>query len=103
MSGYGQQTEALQWELLVIVETNADERIAAWLVFDPDDLEAAFEELNRRYLAGEAAAYAHTWSVAARVPSPLSIGTELPPTEQPDFVLTSITEQKLRDHRGGCS
>ena len=58
VSGYGEQTEALQWELLVIVETNADERITAWLVFDPDDLEAAFAELDARYLAGEAAPHA---------------------------------------------
>ena len=32
-------------------------------MFDPDDIDAAFEELDARYLAGEAAAYAHTWSV----------------------------------------
>ena len=31
--------------------------------FDPDDVDAAFEELDARYLAGEAAAHAHTWSV----------------------------------------
>ena len=31
----------------------------------PDDIDAAFEELDTRYLAGEAAAYAHTWSVVA--------------------------------------
>ena len=31
-------------------------------VFDADDLDAAFEELDARYLAGEAATYAHTWS-----------------------------------------
>ncbi len=32
-------------------------------MFDPDDIDAAFEELDARYLAGEAAAHAHTWSV----------------------------------------
>ncbi len=31
-------------------------------MFDPDDIDAAFEELDARYLAGEAAAYAYTWS-----------------------------------------
>ena len=67
VSGYGEQTEALQWELLVIVETNADERITAWLVFDPDDIAAAFEELDTRYAAGEAAEFAQTWSVIAEV------------------------------------
>ena len=35
VSGYGDQTDTLQWELLVIVETNADERITAWLGVRP--------------------------------------------------------------------
>ena len=33
------------------------------VMFDLDDIDAAFEELDARYLAGEAAAHAHTWSV----------------------------------------
>ena len=49
-------------ELLNIVEIDADERIAAHVVFDPDDIDAAIAELDARYLAGEAAAHAHTWS-----------------------------------------
>ena len=52
--------------MLGIVEINADERIVAVVVFDLDDIDAAFEELDARYLAGEAAAHAHTWSVIAR-------------------------------------
>ena len=52
--------------LLVIVEINADERIVALVSFDLDDFEAAIAELDARYLAGEAAAHAHTWSVIAR-------------------------------------
>ena len=32
-------------------------------MFDLDDIDAAFAELDARYLAGEAAAHAHTWSV----------------------------------------
>ena len=35
-------------------------------LFDLDDVDAAFEELDARYLAGEAAAHAHTWSVMAQ-------------------------------------
>ena len=35
-------------------------------MFDLDDIEAAFEELDARYLAGEAAAYADTWSAVAK-------------------------------------
>ena len=50
-------------EMLSIVEIDADHQIAANIVFDPDDIDAAFEELDARYLVGEAAAYSHTWSV----------------------------------------
>ena len=49
-------------ELLGVVEIDADERIAALVVFDLDDFDAAIAELDARYLAGEAAAHAHTWS-----------------------------------------
>ena len=48
------------------IEIDADDRIAARVAFDPDDIDAAFEELDARYLAGEAAAHAHTWSVIVR-------------------------------------
>ena len=34
-------------------------------MFDPDDFDAAFAELDARYLAGEAAEHSHTWSVVA--------------------------------------
>ena len=62
-SGCDQQPEAFNIELLSIVEIDADERIAAVVVFDLDDFDAAIAELDARYLAGEAAAHAHTWSV----------------------------------------
>ena len=52
-SGEDQGPEAFQAELLGIVEIDADERIVARLSFDPDDFDAAFEELDARYLAGE--------------------------------------------------
>ena len=45
-------------EFLRIVEIDADERMSARVVFDLDDIDAAFEELDARYLAGEAAAHA---------------------------------------------
>ena len=35
--------------------------------FDLDDIDAAFEELDARYLAGEAAAHCAHWSVIAGV------------------------------------
>src|SRR5581483_11358739 len=49
--------------VLNVVEIDADGRIAAVVGLDLDDVDAAFAELDTRYLAGEAAAYAHTWSV----------------------------------------
>ena len=58
--------EAFHSEALCIIEIDADERIVARVAFDPDDIDAAFAELDARYLAGEAAAHAHTWSVVAQ-------------------------------------
>ena len=69
---------------LDVVEIDADDRIAASVVFDPDDIDAAFAELDARYLAGEAAAHAHTWSVIARAYAALN-RRELPATT-PDWV-----------------
>ncbi len=63
LSGRDQGPEAFHTEGLIILEIDADNRIVARIVFDPDDLDAAFAELDARYLAGEAAAHAHTWSV----------------------------------------
>ena len=50
-------------ELLSVIEIDTDDRIVARVAFDPDDIDAAFAELDARYLAGEAAAHAHTWSL----------------------------------------
>ena len=80
-------------ELLGIVEIDADDRIAARVVFDLDDIDAAIAELDARYLAGEAAAHAHTWSVIARAYAALN-RHELPPTT-PDCVNI--------DHRRGTA
>src|SRR3984893_13943939 len=62
-SGEDQGPEAFQAELLGIIEIDADERIVARVSFDADDIDAALEELDARYLAGEAAAHARTWAV----------------------------------------
>ncbi len=53
-------------EMLAIGEIDADERLVASVTFDLDEIDAAFAELDARYIAGEAAAHAHTWSVIAR-------------------------------------
>ncbi len=61
-SGPDQRPQAFHTETLAVVEVNADERVAARMMFDANDIDAAFAELDARYLAGEAAAHAHTWS-----------------------------------------
>nr|WP_096441155.1 BTAD domain-containing putative transcriptional regulator [Mycobacterium shigaense] len=54
--------EAFQAAAVAIIEVNGDNQVAAGMVFDPDDFESAFAELEARYLAGEGAAHARTWS-----------------------------------------
>ena len=76
-----------------IVEIDADDRIAGNLVFDLDDIDAAFAELDARYLAGEAAAHAHTWSVVTGAYAAFN-RRELPATT-PDWVNI--------DHRRGAA
>ena len=58
-----QTTGAFLTERLGVGEINAEGRIAVYVLFDPDDFAAAIAELDARYLAGEAAAHAHMWSV----------------------------------------
>ena len=49
------RAERFHVEVLDVVEIDAEERVVAHVEFDPNDLGAAFEELDGRYLAGEAA------------------------------------------------
>jgi hypothetical protein len=65
MSGRDQRPEAFHTDMLGIVEIDAGNRVTARILFDLIDIDAAFEELDARYLAGEAAAHAHAWSVIA--------------------------------------
>ena len=80
-------------EVLGIVETNADNRIKAVVVFDLDDFDAAIAELEARYLAGEAAAHcAHV--VGHRGGLRRANRHELPATT-PDWVIsTTATRQR---------
>ncbi len=57
--------ETFLTDILGVIEVDVDDRITATVVFDPDDFEAAFAELDARYLAGEAAAHVQTWSTIA--------------------------------------
>jgi hypothetical protein len=70
--------------MLIIAEIDTDDRIAAQVAFELDDIDAAFEELDARYLAGEAAPHAHTWSVIAGSEAAFN-QREFPPTT-PDSV-----------------
>ena len=98
-SGGDQGLETFVAEMLIIFEINADDRFAAAVAFDLDDIDAAFEELDRRYLAGEAAAHAHTWSVIARTYAGFN-RHELPATTQ-DWVLPT-TGRWCRPTRAIC-
>jgi DNA-binding SARP family transcriptional activator len=62
-SGRDQRPEAFRTELLRITEINTDGSIAAMISFDVDDVDGAYEELEARYLAGDAAPYAHVWQI----------------------------------------
>ena len=84
-------------EMLGIAEIDADERIVAGVIFDLDDIDAAYEELDARYLAGEAAAHAHTWSVIARTYAAFN-RHELPPTT-PDWVNIDHRRARTDSHR----
>ncbi|MDT5188459.1 MAG: hypothetical protein QOI28_710, partial [Mycobacterium sp.] len=83
-SGRDQGPEVYLTEILGVIEINTDDRISSLVVFDPDDLDAAFEELDTRYLAGEAAPYAHTWSLIARASAAFNRHV-MPPTT-PDWI-----------------
>ena len=83
-SGRDQQSEAFRTDALAVGEINADGKIAAAVAFDPDDIDAAFEELDARYLAGEAADHSRTWSVITGTYTAVN-QRRLPPMT-PDFV-----------------
>ncbi|WP_081293082.1 hypothetical protein, partial [Mycobacterium colombiense] len=80
-----QQYGEFSSDMLIVAEIDTDERIAAQLAFDVDDMDAAIGELERRYLAGEAAAHADTWSVITAGYAALN-RHELPPAA-PDYVI----------------
>src|SRR6201999_4084931 len=73
--------EVIQDDALNIVEVDANDRISAIIVFDLEDSDAAIAELDARYLAGEAAEHARTWSAITRSYDALN-RREMPPTTQ---------------------
>ncbi|MCV7397978.1 AAA family ATPase [Mycobacterium paraseoulense] len=91
--GRGEQSGEFRIQFLSVIEVDADERLAAHVGFDPDDIEAALTELDARYIASEAAAHARTWSVITQ--SFASINRREMPATTPDWVNI--------DHRRGTS
>ncbi len=81
---FDQQQQGFLAEALLLVETDLDGRIAATIVLDLEDFDAAIAELESRYIAGEAAAEAHAWSVVATAYAGFN-RRELSPTT-PDYV-----------------
>ncbi|WP_269323288.1 BTAD domain-containing putative transcriptional regulator [Mycobacterium paragordonae] len=65
-SGGNSRTGSFPTDALSIIEIDSAGKLLAIVTFDTDSVDAAFAELDARYLAGEAGPYAHTWSVISR-------------------------------------
>jgi hypothetical protein len=61
------ESDEVHTDMLSLAEVDTDSRMSAAVLFDPDDIDSAFEELNIRYLAGEAAPHADVWSDVVRL------------------------------------
>ena len=85
-SGRDQRPEAFYSEALGVFEIDFDERVIAHVAFDLEDLEAAFEELDARYVGGEAAAHARTWSIIARGNTAANRNAALPMTPDASMI-----------------
>jgi SnoaL-like domain len=83
-SGREERREPVQVDLLYVVEINEDDQVSGLISLDPEDFDSALAELDARYLAGEAAPYARTWSAIARAYASIS-GGELAATT-PDWI-----------------
>ncbi len=56
--------QSFQNEIVDVIEIDSSGKLSGHVMFDPDDIDAAFAELDARYLAGEAAPYARVWRSA---------------------------------------
>ncbi|WP_081654434.1 BTAD domain-containing putative transcriptional regulator [Mycobacterium sp. UM_WGJ] len=79
LSEHDPRPDAFHGEILSLVEIDTDGRLAAGVIFEVDDFADALAELDARYLAGEAAACAHAWSVITAAFGAMS-RREMPPT-----------------------
>ena len=81
-AGNDERPGALEFDVLQVVEIDTDELMTRVVMFDSDDIDAAFAELDARYLAGEAAAHAHTWSVITQAFAAIQSSANCPATTQ---------------------
>jgi hypothetical protein len=59
--------EEFSGDVLNVIEIAANDQLASAALYDIDDIDAAFDELDKRYLAGEAAAHARPWSAITSI------------------------------------
>jgi hypothetical protein len=88
---HGQANDPVAVELLTVMEVDDSGLLRVGVALDPDDIDAAFAELDARYRDGEAAAHAHTWSVVAS--AYVTLNRRQIPAATPDCVTV--------DRRGG--
>jgi hypothetical protein len=93
LAGRDQRPEAFRTEMLGVVEINRDNRMTARILFDLDDRDAAFAELDARYATGEASAHTEAWTFIVEGCAFLKIHGTWPITA--DFVGV--------DHRSGAT
>jgi ketosteroid isomerase-like protein len=86
-----QEGHPIAVELLTVMEASDAGLLCVGVAFDPDDIDAAFDELDTRYRNGEAAAHAPTWSVVSGAYATLN--SRQVPAATPDCVTV--------DRRGG--
>jgi hypothetical protein len=93
--GHDQRPEAYHTEVLGIVECDGDHRMTACVMLDIDEIKAAFDELEARYVAGEAARHAHTWTLVTNAFAAMN-RREMPET-RPDWVTTDRRRLSMID------
>src|SRR5262249_2177185 len=91
--GTGSDTGPSEVDFLQVTETDDRGDAVAIVTFDPDDLDAAYAELDERYAAGEADPHAAAWQTYLRLWRALAARDwkQLAATFAPDFL--------IEDHR----
>jgi class 3 adenylate cyclase/tetratricopeptide (TPR) repeat protein len=80
-------------EYLLVTELNDRSERVAMVAFDPDDLDAAYTELDDRYAAGEALPYAAAWASWQR------FGQSLAAHDWEQWASMVVPDFVLEDHR----